>query len=257
MKKLIFTFVLLMLGNNSSFGQVVETQIQAGLSTFRLSFPDFQTYLTSYNQVNSSGDMIDSASFNRYGAGYHVGFKFRGGPVVFGFNVGQINGFQSKATYAHDQSRSFQFRNHYFDVEFGGRFGGDKMGFIPYFTVTMNTFNLNCFYTYGDVRSYGGEKDLSGIYTSWRMLGRLGGRFEYRFAKNVGVFADISFTMNKTEYLGGEFSESNSATDSRNFKALATQDDIESITGGLKEAYRITRGVFGLQFTFGSNDDEE
>lgn len=256
MKKVLFTFALLISYTNFSHSQVIEAQLQTGFSTFRLNFPDFQTYLTSYNQVNSSGDMIDSASFNRYGAGYHVGLKFRGGPVIMGFNIGKITGFQSKATYGNDQSRSFQFKNQYFDVEFGGRLGGEKLAFIPYFTITLNTFNLNCFYSYGDVRSYGGEKDLSGIYTSWKMMGRLGGRFEYRFTRNIGVFADISFTMNKTEYLGGEFSESNSATDSRNFKALATQDDIESITDGLKEAYRITRGVFGLQFTFGSYDEE-
>ena len=117
MKKLVFIFALL-ISCNFSYGQFVGMQIQTGASSFRLSFPDFETYLTSYNNLNSGSSMLDSAKFNRYGAGYHIGMKFRGGPIIMGFNFGNITGFASKATYTNDQSRSFVFKNHYLDFEF-------------------------------------------------------------------------------------------------------------------------------------------
>ncbi len=256
MKKLLFSLVILITCKTISYGQV-ELQFQTGVSSFHLNFPGFQTYLSSYNTQNSGSSMIDSAKFNQFGAGYHFGGMVRLGPFVAGINVGQVTGFQSKATYTYDQSRSFQFKNNYFDVQMGGRIGGKKFAVIPYFNMTINTLNLYSFYTYDKVRSYGGEKDLNGIYTSWRLIGMVGGRMEYRFTKTIGAYVDLGFTINKSEYLGGSFDESNSATDAKSFQSTATQDQIEAITGGLKEMYRITRGVFGIQLTFGTNEDED
>lgn len=256
MKKFLFSLIILIAAKTISFGQM-EVQLQAGVSSFRLNFPGFQSYLSSYNTQNAGSDMIDSAKFNRYGVGYHIGGIFRIGGFIAGIDMGQTTGFQSKAKYTYDQSRSFQFKNYYFDLQVGGRIGGDKFAFCPYLSMSINTLNLQSFYSYGKVDSYGGERSLSGVYTSWRLLGRAGGRFEYRFTDRIGVFADLSFTLNKSEYLGGSFDESNSATDATAFQAYATQDQIEAITDGLKEVYRITRGVFGLQLNLGSNGDED
>lgn len=255
MKQFVILAFLLIFCRNSSFSQF-EFQLQAGVSASHLNFPGFKTYLESYNVQNSGNSMIKPVKFNPFGMGYHFGGIFRMKWFITGINMGQITGFQSKATYSYDQSRSFQFKNTYFDLQIGGRIGGEKFGVIPYINMSINSLNLNTFYSYGEVKSYGGEKDLNGIYTSWRLLGVGGVRLEYRFTKMLGVFLDVSTMINKSEYLGGEFSESNSATDSKYFQATATQDQIEATTDGLKEIYRISRGVFGLQLTFGSNEKE-
>lgn len=256
MKKFLFSLVLLTVTQVSSFGQM-QVQLQAGVNAFRLNFPGFQSYLSSYNTQNAGSDMIDSAKFNHYGAGYHVGGIFRYGWFVSGLDIGKSSGFRSTAKYTYDQSRSFQFKNYYFDLQIGGRIGSNKFAFCPYLSMSVNTLNLHTFYSYGKIDSYGGERILSGVYTSWRLLGRAGGRFEYNFTERIGAFADLSFTLNKSEYLGGSFDESNSATDSHSFQAYATQDQLDAITNGLKEVYRITRGVFGLQLTLGANGNED
>lgn len=257
MKKILFSLLLMVAANNIGFGQKVEIQLQTGVSAFRLNFPGFQSYLSSYNTQNAGSDMIDSARFNKFGVGYHVGGIFRIGGFIAGIDMGKTTGFKSTATYTYDQSRSFQFKNYYFDLQIGGRIGGSKFAFCPYLTMTLNTLNLYTFYSYDKVKSYGGERSLSGVYTSWRLLGRAGGRFEYRFTNRIAAFADLSFTLNKSEYLGGDFSESNSATDSNYFQAYATQDQLDAITNGLKEIYRVTRGVFGLQLNLGGHEDED
>jgi hypothetical protein len=200
--------------------------------------------------------MIKPAKFNPFGMGYHVGGMFRMKYFIAGINVGQISGFESKATFTSDQSRSFMFKNTYFDLQLGGRIGGEKFAVIPYITMTINSLNLHAFFSYGETKSYGGEKDLNGVYTSWRLIGTAGGRLEYRFTKMIGAFVDVSFTINKSEYSGGDFSESNSATDAKYFQSTATQDQNSAILDGLKEVYRISRGVLGLQLTFGADEKE-
>lgn len=255
MKSFILLTIMLISCRNFSFGQF-EFQLQAGVSSSRLNFPGFKTYLDSYNQQNNTSSMIKPAKFNQFGMGYHFGGIFRMKWFIAGINLGKITGFQSKATYAYDQSRSFQFKNAYFDLQIGGRIGKEKFAFIPYLTMCINSLNLNTFYSYGKTKSYGGERSLNGVYTSWRLVGLVGGRLEYRFTKMIGIFLDMSFMINKSEYLGGEFTESNSATDSKYFQATATQDQIAATTDGLQEVYRIARGVFGLQITFGANEKE-
>lgn len=255
MKKFIIISILLLSYKNSSFGQI-EFQLQAGVSASRLNFPGFKTYLESYNEQNSGNSMVKPAKFNPFGIGYHAGGIFRMGYFITGINMGQITGFQSKATFIYDQSRSFQFKNTYFDLQIGGRIGGEKFAFIPYVSMSITSLNLRSFYTYDNIKSYGGEKDLNGIYTSWRLVGIAGGRLEYRFTHMLGVFLDVNIILNKSEYLGGDFSESNSATDAKYFQSTATQDQTSAITDGLKEVYRISRGVFGLQLTFGSRDEK-
>jgi|GEM_PF-6374406 len=255
MKQFIILAILLISCRNISFGQL-EFQFQAGVSSFRLNFPGFKTYLDSYNEQNNTSSMIKPAKFNPYGIGYHFGGMVRISWFVTGINIGHVSGFESKATYTYDQSRSFQFKNTYFDLQLGGRIGGKKFAFIPYVNMSINSLHLNTFFTYDKVKSYGGEKNLNGIYTSWRLIGSAGGRLEYRFTKMIGVFLDMSFTINKSEYLGGDFAESNSATDAKYFQSTATQDQTSAITGGLKEVYRISRGVLGLQLTFGRNEKE-
>lgn len=254
MKHVILLIVLVVFGK-SGLGQM-EVQLQAGVSGSRLNFPGFETYLESYNQLNSGSELLAPAKFNPYGIGYQVGGMFRMGWFVTGITMGHIAGFQSKATFVYDQSRSFQFKNTYFDLQLGGRIGGEKLAFIPYVGMSINSLNLHTFFTYGDVKSYGGEKGLNGVYTSWRLVGIAGGRLEYRFTNTVGVFIDAGFMLNKSEYSGGDFSESNSATDSKYFQSTASQDQTDAIVNGLKEVYRISRGVFGLQVTFGSNEKE-
>lgn len=253
MKQFVLLAILLISCKNFSFGQF-EFQLQAGVSASRLNFPGFKTYLESYNVQNSGSSMIKQVKFNQFGMGYHFGGIFRIKWFVSGINLGKITGFQSKAIYDYDQSRSFQFKNSYFDLQIGGRIGKEKFAFIPYLTMSINSLNLNTFYSYGKTKSYGGERDLNGVYTSWRLVGLVGGRLEYRFTKMIGIFLDVSFMINKSEYLGGDFSESNSATDSKYFQATATQDQIAATTDGLQEVYRIARGVFGLQITFGANE---
>lgn len=255
MKPFIILTILLISCRNFSFGQF-EFQLQAGVSASRLNFPGFKTYLESYNVQNSGSSMIKPAKFNQFGVGYHFGGIFRIKWFVSGINLGKITGFQSKATYAYDQSRSFQFKNTYFDLQIGGRIGKEKFAFIPYLTMCINSLNLNTFYSYGKTKSYGGERNLNGVYTSWRLVGLVGGRLEYRFTKMIGIFLDMSFMINESEYLGGYFTESNSATDAKYFQSTATQDEIAAVTDGLKEVYRISRGVFGLQITFGANEKE-
>lgn len=255
MKQLMILSVLLISCRNSGFAQI-EFQLQAGVSSSHLNFPGFKTYLESYNLENSGSSLITPVKFNPFGIGYHVGGTFRMSWFVAGINVGQITGFQSKATFIYDQSRSFQFKNTYFDLQIGGRIGGKKVAFIPYVGMSINSLNLHTFFTYGEVKSYGGEKDLTGIYTSWRLVGIAGGRLEYRFTNRIGAFIDVSLMLNKSEYSGGDFSESNSATDAKYFQSTATQDQVSAITDGLKEVYRISRGVFGLQLTIGSNEKE-
>ena len=255
MKQFVILSILLISCKNISFGQF-EFQLQAGVSSSRLNFPGFKTYLDSYNQQNNTSSMIKPAKFNQFGIGYHIGGMFRMNWFVAGINVGHITGFQSKATFIYDQSRSFQFKNTYFDLQLGGRIGGKKFAFIPYVAMSINTLNLHTFFTYDKVKSYGGEKGLNGIYTSWRLVGIAGGRWEDRFTKMIGAFIDVSFILNKSEYLGGDFSESNSATDAKYFQSTATQDQVSAITDGLKEVYRISRGVFGLQLTIGPNEKD-
>lgn len=256
MKQFLIFLMLLLSCRNVSFGQM-EVQFQVGVSSYHLNFQGFQTYLDSYNELNSGSSMISPAKFNHFGIGYHLGGMFRMKWFIGGFNVGHINGFQTKASFIYDQTRSFQFKNTYFDLQLGGRIGKEKFAFIPYVSMSVNTLNLHAFFTYDKLKSYGGENGLNGIYTSWRLVGLAGGRFEYRFTKMIGAFIDVSFMVNKSEYLGGDFSESNSATDGKYFKAVATQDEISAINNGLKEVYRISRGVFGLQLTLGVNEKDE
>ncbi len=255
MKQFILLAILLISCRNISFGQF-EFQALAGVSSSKLNFPGFKTYLDSYNQQNSGSSMIKPAKFNPFGIGYHFGGMCRIKFFIAGINIGQVTSFESKATFIYDQSRSFRFKNTYFDLQLGGRIGKEKFAFIPYVTMSINTLNLNAYFTYGKIKSYGGEKDLNGIYTSWRLVGSAGGRLEYRFTKRIGIFLDLSITINKSEYLGGDFSESNSATDAKYFPSTATQDQISAINDGLKEVYRISKGVFGLQLTFGSNEKD-
>ena len=253
MKQIILIAILLISCRNFSFAQF-EFQLQGGVSASHLNFPGFKTYLETYNAQNSGSSMIEPAKFNPFGMGYHFGGMFRMKWFVTGINLGKIIGFQSKARYEYDQSRSFQFKNAYFELQIGGRIGKKKFGFIPYLNMSINSLNLSTFYSYGKTKSYGGERSLNGVYTSWRLTSLVGGRIEYRFTKMLGVFLDVSFMINKSEYLGGDFSESNSATDSKYFQSTATQDQIAATTEGLKEVYRISRGVFGLQLTFGSDE---
>lgn len=255
MKQVLIFSILLISCRNSGFGQM-EVQLQAGVASSHLNFPGFKTYLESYNLQNAGSSMVEPAKFNPFGIGYHVGGVFRMGWFVSGISMGQITGFESKATFIYDQSRSFQFKNTYFDLQIGGRIGGKKAAFIPYVGMSIASLNLNTFFSYGKIKSYGGEKDLNGTYTSWRLVGIAGGRVEYRFTNSIGVFLDVSFMLNKSEYSGGEFSESNSATDAKYFQSTATQDQVSAITDGLKEVYRISRGVFGIQLTIGSNEKE-
>jgi hypothetical protein len=255
MKQFLFFILFVLFFGNTGFGQI-EFQLQAGISSSHLNFPGFKTYLESYNVQNSGSSMIKPAKFNPYGIGYQVGGMFRMKYFIAGINMGQITGFESKATFIYDQSRSFRFKNTYFDVQLGGRIGGKKFAFIPYVSMSINSLNLNTYFAYDKIKSYGGEKNLNGIYTSWRLVGLAGGRVEYRFTRMLGAFIDVSFILNKSEYLGGDFAESNSATDAKYFQSTATQDQVSAITGGLKEVYRISRGVFGLQLTIGSNEKE-
>ncbi len=255
MKQLVILSILVFSSRSLTFAQM-EVQLLGGANSFHLNFPGFQTYLDSYNALNSGSSMIKPAKFNHFGVGYHVAGMFRLKWFVTGISMGQITGFPSTASFEYDQSRSFRFKNTYFDLQIGGRIGGEKFAFLPFVSMSVNTLNLNAYFMYGDVKSYGGEKALNGMYTSWRLIGLLGGRLEYRFNDFLGAFAEFNFTLNKSEYLGGDFSESNSATDSKYFQATADQDQISAINNGLKEVYRISRGVFGLQLTIGVNEKE-
>lgn len=252
-KQLLILFIIL--GTLShGFSQNYEVQFQAGAAGFRLNFPGFQSYLSTYNKEYADNDMMDSAKFNPYGAGIHLGGIFRMGAFIAGLNIGQINGFQTKATFSRNESRNFNFRTNYFDVQLGARIGNNQSALIPYFNMTIGTLHLYSSYNYGDLRSYGGEKNLNGVYTSWRLYGMAGARYVHQVGKKLSLFLDWSIVLNQQQYGGGEFTESNSATDSKYFKAYETQPEVDAITDGLKETYRMMRGVVGIQFNVWSNE---
>lgn len=214
----------------------------AGTTIGRLSFEGFDDFVDSYNTLNQPNGLTKLLDFKQTGIGYSGGAYFRLGKFITGLQGVHIATRPSTASFGENQTRSFQFRYSSFDLMIGMRFGSEQWGCVPYFTLTTQAMQLYSWYEYANgVQSFGSETSFSGVYTSWKSVGKLGLRLTYEKTK-WGCFFDATLPVNKNEYLGGDFAESSSATDSNYFPAYAGQSPTDAITDGLKESYR--------QFTF-------
>jgi hypothetical protein len=222
--------------------------LYSGGTTGLLSFEGFESFVASYNSFNQSNGPTKPLAFNRISLGYMGGGYLQLGKFVTGINASHLSTLPSTAAFGENQTRAFQFRYNSFDLLIGARFGSSKIGCIPYLTLTTQSMQLYSWYEYADgVKSFGNETAYSGVYNSWKSVGKLGLRLTVE-NNHWGFYVDSSLPLTKNEYLGGSFEESSSATDSNYFPAYAGQSQVDAITDGLKESYR--QFIFGLGVSY-------
>lgn len=203
-----------------------------------LQFAPFEEYVITYNnQFNSS--LEKPLDFNPIGVGYEGLFQYRIGKLYTAIRVGKSSTFVSKASFV-SGDRVFKFRNYAFDVVTGFTLGELV---TPYITLTINSMNINTYFVYPNgYESYGSERPLSGIYTSWKLYSVAGLRFEKTFYLNA------SYPLIAKTYLGGSFDKNAIQTDSPYFPSdNATYGDL-SVDKALPETYRNVRLGIGILF---------
>lgn len=235
--RLFCIFLLLRLNSFSQDGFAIELR---GLYS-RLQFPLFENYVSSYNEVNKDYNGFEPLKYNPNGLGIQTGIHFNSEKFFSAIFVSKNSTLPSNAHFQNGY-RSFRFLNNTFDVVFGPRI----KFVIPYFTLSINSMNIESYYTFNDgTKSYGSEFAISGIYSSFKMFVGFGLRFEKKF-NHFGFSVDGCYPINSKKYLNGTFDKQTNSTDAPYFPQKHT--DYGSLDSDLMlpQNYRNIRFGLGL-----------
>lgn len=230
---------------NSHTQQELSFSFGGGLSY--LQFKPFEDFTNSYNEQLSS-TITKSLKYNPFGFEVNVGLSYCVNKLYSGLRLGTSKSFTSKAEFE-DGSRNFNFRGYNFDIIAGLKFG--KV--ITYFSMSLHSLNINTFYEFdGGIRSFGSDHNLSGVYTSSKMQGSLGLRFEEKQNK-FGYFFDFLFPLNSRKYLGGTFYKQTNTTDAPFFPQENSNYGTLDSDLALPQSYRNIRLNIGFIYYLSIN----
>jgi hypothetical protein len=243
MKKLISLFVLVLVCSVSAKAQF-EFTLYGGGSINKLQFKEFETFVANYNTANAN-DLIDPMKFRSLGIGYDMGMTCNVGrfftAIGGGGNVTRETVAKSKYS-----ERHIYFRSYALDIKAGVSLGAN-MGFSPYISMTTMAMQIRSYSEYSGVKSYGGDRVLNGVFTSWKLNTCLGARFNRK-----RFYIDFSFPLNAKSYLGGSFDKTTNSTTDYSFPIDPGQIGTTSATllTPMAETYRNIRLCFGVSIPF-------
>ncbi|MES2556479.1 MAG: hypothetical protein V4604_10035 [Bacteroidota bacterium] len=214
----------------------------AGGTASRLRFPDFQQFVDKYNDPAYIGtDVEKPLSFQPFGFGYEAGLYWRGAGVTMGLGYSKTKTLPSYATLP-EGDRCFQFSNWNYSILFGYHIAKIIM---PYATFAFSACHIDAYFDYHGVKSYGSDKVLNGVYTSWKGIGTIGLRFEKCFGR-WGPYVDFNYAFGKKVYLGGSFDLTTNSTEDDFFPTDPNAAGTYDVDGALHESYRNMRLSAGV-----------
>jgi hypothetical protein len=227
--------------------------LYGGAGFSRLRFDEFKDFVTAYNDPSYLGTTGGKElKFQPLGMAYEGGAIFRGGGVMMGLGFARMKTFSSVAGFP-DGERHIQLTNWNYNFMAGYQIAGFLM---PYFSFGISAMHIDSYYQYGDVRSYGSEKTLSGIYSSWKGTGSLGIRIEKAFGR-FGPYVDFNYAFKKKEYLNGSFDITTNSTEDYSFPQDPKNAGSIDPDLALPEHYRNIRLTAGIVFYLFQFDEDE
>lgn len=227
--------------------------VYAGAGCSRLRFDDFDRFVTAYNDPSYLGTTGgNKLQFQHMGLAYEGGVFFRGAGVMMGFGFARMKTRPSIASFP-DGERRIQFDNWNYNCMAGYQISRFIM---PYFTFGISAMQIDSYYDYNGVRSYGSEKILNGVYSSWKGTASLGVRVEKSFGR-FAPYLDFNYVFKKKEYLGGSFDITTNSTQDYSFPQDPKNAGSIDPDLALPEAYRNIRLTAGIVFYLFQFDEDE
>ncbi|MGL4598127.1 MAG: hypothetical protein ACRCYO_11380 [Bacteroidia bacterium] len=243
MKKLFALFALVLV----CFGQAkaqFEFTLYGGGSINKIQFKEFETFVLNYNAANAT-DITEPMKFRSWGIGYDMGLTCSVGRYFCSVGGG---GNKTRETVAITKfaERHIYFRTWDLDIKVGGSFGKNK-GITPYICMTTMAMQIRSYSEYNGVKSYGSDRLLNGVFTSWKLNTCLG----LRLTKGR-YYVDFAFPLNAKSYGGGSFDETTNSTEDYSFPINPAQIGSTSpvLLTPITETYRNIRLCFGISIPF-------
>ncbi len=249
MKKLFALLALVLV----CFGQAkaqFEFTLYGGGSINKLQFKEFETFVLNYNTANAA-DLTEPMKFKSLGIGYDMGFTCNVGRYFSSIGGGG-NKTRESVAITKFAERHIYFRTWDLDIKVGASLGQNK-GITPYISMTTMAMQIRSYSQYGDVKSYGSDRLLNGVFTSWKLNMCLGLRLtKGRF------YMDFAFPLNAKTYGGGSFDKTTNSTDDYSFPIDPAQIGTTSpvLLTPITETYRNIRLCFGISIPFNRDINE-
>jgi hypothetical protein len=239
-------YILLVFALLSSFiaNAQFEFTLYGGGSVNKIQSKEFETFFLNYNAANAA-TLTSPMKFKSVGYGYDMGFTCMVGRYFSSIGGGGNVTRESVGKTAISE-RHIYFRSYDLDIKVGPALGGSK-SIIPYISMTTMAMQIRSYSQYGDVKSYGSERLLNGVFTSWKLNTCLGLRIQ------KGLFyMDMSYPLNAKSYLGGTFDKTTNSTDDYSFPIDPAQIGSTSavLLTPMTETYRNIRLCFGISIAF-------
>ena len=247
MKSKVKFLVGLLLISNVSLSQV-DANIYGGFSASRLQFPLFQKFVESYNAEQALYDDLDKKlEFEQSGYGGEFGFQGIWSNFVFGFGLSQTKTRASTATFKIGDTRGFEFKSYTLNLVTGLKIGEDRLQLIPYVDFGTQALQIHSWLEYDGVKSYGSEGRYNGVWTSWKLSGSGGLKFQFNFSDWVGIYTDFNFPIAlKTGAKESTFTHSDNATSGGYFFPATASEGTFETSEALPQNYRNIRLSIGL-----------
>jgi hypothetical protein len=209
----LFIFLVAAIGCSGTSAAQNGIAVYGGAGLSRLQFADFEQFVTNYNDPAYIGTNVGKElKFRQMGYGYEAGAFFRGAGFTFGAGFSKTTTFASVAEVAEGE-RKIQFVNWNYNALVGYQIAKVVM---PYFTFAFSPMHIHSYFDYNGVESYGSEKTLTGVYSSWKGIFTTGVRVEKKFGR-FAPYLDINFALTKKKYLGGSFDLTTNSTQDYSF----------------------------------------
>ncbi len=195
MKRLKFIMFLIpyfIVGLNSLSAQKNAVDFYGGYTFVSFKHPTFDQFVETYNAANSA-DLIKPLTRFGTATGFEVGGQYRLFGIFGNVSYEQISSSVS-AELKLNESRNFDFKNHFFIVEFGFSLGDERFSIIPNIGLNAGRETIDCYYIYRDgTISYGQDTRMSGVYSSLALKGDYGLKLHIGLKQGVGILANINY----------------------------------------------------------------
>jgi hypothetical protein len=224
----------------------VELKLHGGLCVNRLQFPAFQNFVDSYNLEQAQfNDILSPLEFKQIGYGFDFGGQVIWSRFVFGFGGSETRTLPSEATFKNSYSRGIQFRGYTFDMILGGKIGNVETNVIPYLDFGTQALHIHSWFDYDGIKSYGTEGRYNGVWTSWKLLGAIGVKFQHTFDR-FGFYVDLNAPLRMSTVNGGTFTHSDNTTSGGYFFPKLAGEPTFEPANSLPQAYRNIRLSMGV-----------